>query len=189
MNKITWAQTDWHVWTTSIAGYPPMKSGDYWPEPGFSYQFNQQNHDRFSMLKDVGVNQLVKSVRTGAKLMRWHLQHFTDRHINELLELLRLGALAEPDPSSIELVMIAYRHWQQFDNPQIAEALVLHLLRTKYNHAEVMDELYSEQSMRGMSRDESFSSFVGDCKTVLQHERFLQQLKSKGASETRKVKI
>ena len=58
------------------------------------------------MLKDAEVDQLVRSVRTGAKLMRWRLQHFTDRHVNELLELLRFGALAEPDPSSTGLVPI-----------------------------------------------------------------------------------
>ena len=141
------------------------------------------------MLNDVEVNQLVKSVKTGAKLMRWRLQHFTDRHVNELVKLLTLGALAEPDPSSIGLVMIAYRHWHQFDNLKIAQALLLHLLRAEYTRDELLDELYSEQSMRGMSRDVGFSKFVGVCTIVLQHERLSQQLKPKDASDTRKVKI
>ncbi len=99
------------------------------------------------MLKDVEVDQLLKSVRGGAKLMRWRLQHL------------------------------------------IAQALVLHLLRSEYTYDEFLDELYSEQSVHGMSRDEAFNNFVDDCKTVLQQERLLQQLKPKDASDTRKVKI
>ena len=189
MNKIIWAQTNWHVWTNSILGYPPLNGCDYYPHEGFSYQCNLRNHDRFSMLKDDEVSQLVKSARTGEKLMRWRLQHFTDRHVNELLKLLGLGALAEPDPSSIGLVMIAYRHWQQFDNLKIAQALVLHLLRAEYTHDELLDELYSEQNMRGEKRDKGFIRFVDNCEIVLQHERLLQQLKPKDLRETRKVKI
>ena len=104
MNKINWAQANWHVWTNSILGYPPPKGCDYYPHEGFSYQCNLRNHDRFSMLKDAEVDQLVRSVRNGAKLIWWRLQHFTDRHVNELLELLRFRALAEPDPSSTGLV-------------------------------------------------------------------------------------
>ena len=141
------------------------------------------------MLKDDEVSQLVKSARTGEKLMGWRLQHFTDRHVNELLKLLGLGALAEPDPSYIGLVMIAYRHWQQFDNLKIAQALVLHLLRAEHTHDELLDELYSEQNMRGEKRDKGFIRFVDNCEIVLQHERLLQQLKPKDLRETRKVKI
>ena len=85
----------------ALIDYPPPKGCGYYPHEGFSYQCNLRNHDRFSMLKDDEVSQLVKSVRTGAKLMRWRLQHFTDRHVNELLELLRLGAVSAIQPVAI----------------------------------------------------------------------------------------
>ena len=134
MSTIIWAETDWHCWTMPLTGYPVSESGDYTPESGFHYQVNTRSHDRFSVLTDAGVAELMHDLQGGAKLMRWRLQHFTDRHVNELLELLRLCALAEPDPSSIGLVMIAYRHWQQFDNLKIAQALLLHLLRAEYTH-------------------------------------------------------
>ena len=138
------------------------------------------------MLKDDEIIQLVKSVRTGAKLMRWRLQHFTDRHVNELLKLLRLGALAEPDPSSIGLVMIAYRHLQQFENLKIAQALVLHLLCAECTHDELLDELYSEQNMRGKKRDTGFIRLIDNCETILKHERLSQQFKPRLLMKRRK---
>ena len=189
MSTIIWAETDWHCWTMPLTGYPVSESGDYTPEAGFHYQVNTRSHDRFSVLTDAGVAELMHDLQGNAKLMRWRLQHFTDHHVDKFLELLRLGALAEPDPSSVGLMMIAYRHWQQFDNLKIAQALVLHLLRAEYTHDELLDELYSEQNMRGEKRDKGFIRFVDNCEIVLQHERLLQQLKPKDVRETRKVKI
>ena len=58
------------------------------------------------MLNDVAVAQLIEFVQSGAKLMQWLLQHFTDRHVYKLRELLRPGTLAHPDPSSIRLAVV-----------------------------------------------------------------------------------
>lgn len=64
MNKINWAQANWHVWSNSILSYPPPDGCDYYPHEGFTYQYNLRNHDRFSMLNEIEVNQLVKSVHS-----------------------------------------------------------------------------------------------------------------------------
>lgn len=188
MKKITWAKAPWHCWTAPLFSYLASESDDYEPRKGFRYQVNQRNLDRFSLLDDADMAELVHDIEIGARLMRWRLQHFTDRHADKLDKLIALGAFAEPDPSSIGLAMIAYRHWEQFSNVLIAEVLVLHMLRMDYTVAEIMDELYAEQILRGESRDEGFAAFVADCEVVLRHQRLNEQLGPK--SEIRKkVKI
>lgn len=189
MSTIIWANTDWHCWSMPLTGYPVSEPGNWTPEAGFHYQINRRNHDRFSMLTDAGVADLTASVKCGGRLMRWRLQHFTDRHADKLDELIRLGAFAEPDLSSIGLAMIAYRHWEQFGNLLIAEVLVLHMLRMEYTVAEIMDELYAEQILRGESRDDGFAAFVANCGTALQYENLSDRLKPKASTDAKKVKI
>lgn len=188
MSTITWTKAPWHCWTAPLFSYPASESDDYEPRQGLRYQINQRNLDRFSLLDDVGMAELENDIEAGANLMRWRLQHFTDRHADRLDKLIALGAFAEPDPSSIGLAMIAYRHWEQFGNLLIAEVLVLHMLRMEYTADEVMNELHAEQILRGESRDEGFAAFIADCEVVLRHQRLNKQLGPK--SEVRKkVKI
>lgn len=176
MSTIIWAKAPWHCWSAPLFSYPTTESDDYELRKGFRYQVNQRNLDRFSVLDDAGMAKLEHDIENGARLMRWRLQHFTDRHADKLEELIALGALVEPDPSSIGLAMIAYRHWEQFDNVLIAEVLVLHMLRMDYAVAEFMDELYAEKILRGESRDEGFAAFVADCEVVLRHQRLSERL-------------
>jgi hypothetical protein len=189
MSNIKWAEIDWHSWTMPLTGYPVSESGDYTPEAGFHYQINHRNRDRFSVLDDDDVQALTIAVQRGEKLMRWRLQHFSDNHAKELERLLKVGALAEPDPSSVGLVMIAHRHWMEMENPLIAEVLVIYLLRLHMTVDDIVDELMQENCMSGRDRDERFAAFVGDCCTVLLHERLSEQLSTKAVAETKRVKI
>jgi hypothetical protein len=189
MSTIIWAKTDWHCWTTPRTGYPVSESGDYTPEAGFHYQINSRNHDRFSVLTDAGVSELKEAVQRGKKLMRWRLQHFNDGHATELENLLKAGALAEPDPSSVGLAMIAYRHWMEMKNSRVAEVLVLYMLRLQMTPDEIVDDLMQENSMWGEDRNERFAAFVGRCETVLQHERLSERLPPKAGTDAKKVKI
>ena len=186
---IIWAETDWHCWTIPRTGYPVSESGDYTPEAGFHYQINSRNHDRFSVLTDTGVAELKKAVQQGKKLMRWRLQHFNDGHATELKNLLRAGALAEPDPSSVGLAMIAHRHWMEMRNSRTAKVLVMYVLRMQMTADEIMDELMQETDMLEASRDEKFAVFVGECVTNWRCECLSVQLKPKPSNCTKKVKI
>ena len=188
MSNFKWAETDWHCWTMPLTGYPVSESGDYTPESGFHYQINHRNRDRFSVLDDDGVAELMQRLHDGAKLMRWRLQHFSDKHAGQLQELIGLGVLAEPDPSSIGLAMVAYRHWEQFGNLLVAEALMLHMFRMDYTKVEILNELYEEQTLCGESRHEGFTAFIDHCKIVLKYQRLNSRLPLKIGPE-KKVKI
>ncbi len=186
---ILWAETDWHCWTLPRTGYPVSESRDYTPEAGFHYQINSRNHDRFSVLTDAGVSELKEAVQRGKKLMRWRLQHFNDGHAVELVSLLKAGALAKPDPSSVGLAMIAYRHWMEIKNLCVAEALVLHMLRLQMAPDEIVDDLMQENCMWGEDRDERFAAFVGRCETALRHDRLSERLQPKAGTDAKRVKI
>ena len=186
---IIWAETDWHCWTIPRTGYPVSEAGDYTPQAGFHYQINSRNHDRFSVLTDAGVAELKETVQHGKKLMRWRLQHFNDGHATELENLLKAGALAEPDPSSVGLAMIAHRHWMEMKNSRVAEVLVLYMLRLQMTPDEIVDDLMQENSMWGEDRNERFAAFVGRCETALRHERLSERLKPKAGTDAKKIKI
>lgn len=188
MSNITWAEINWHSWTMPLTGYPVSESGDYTPEAGFRYQINHRNRDRFSVLDDENVQALTVAVQRGEKLMRWRLQHFSDDHAVELEQLLKCGSLAEPDPSSVGLVMIAHRHWMEMDNPQIAEVLVIYLLRLQMSVDDIVDELMQENCMLGEHRDERFAAFVARCGTALLYTKLSKQLEPKVGTE-KTVKI
>ncbi|KIQ21947.1 hypothetical protein RT97_27140 [Variovorax paradoxus] len=187
--EIVWAETAWHCWRMPAASYPPSEADDYEPNPTYDYQPNFRTHTMHSVLTDAGVTELKAAVQRGEKLMRWRLQHFSDDHVTELESLLKAGALAEPDPSSVGLAMIAHRHWMEMRNRRIAEVLVQYLLRLRITPVEIVGELMQENSMSGEGRDERFATFVGRCGTALQHEWLSARLKPKAGTDTKKVKI
>lgn len=188
MSTIIWAETDWHCWRMAVMGYPASEADDYEPKAAYDYQPNFRTHTMHSVLTDAGIVDLTVAIKRGEKLMRWRLQHFGDDHATELEYLLKDGALAEPDPSSVGLAMIAHRHWMEMDNPRVAKVLVLYMLRLQMTPDEIVDELMQENSMLGENRDEDFAAFVRRCGTVLLRQRLTQQLKPKAGTE-KKVKI
>lgn len=185
---IIWAETTWHCWRMPAGSYPPSEADDYEPRSAYDYQPNFRTHTMHSVLTDGGVADLKEAVKRGEKLMRWRLQHFSDDHATELEHLLKDGALAEPDPSSVGLAMIAHRHWMEMDNPRVAKVLVLYMLRLQMTPDGIVDELMQENSMSGEDRNERFAAFVRRCGTVLLHQRLSEQLKPKAGTE-KKVKI
>jgi hypothetical protein len=185
---IVWAETAWHCWRMPCESYLPSEADDYEPNSAYDYQPNFRTHTMHSVLTDAGVAQLKEAVQRGKKLMRWGLQHFSDDHATELESLLKAGALAEPDPSSVGLAMIAHRHWMEMGNRRIAEVLVQYLLRLHMTPAEIVDELMQENGMSVEDRDERFAAFVSRCGTALQHERLSERLPPKHFGE-KKVKI
>ena len=142
----------------------------------------------YSVLTDAGVAELMGAVRDGKKLMRWRLQHFSDRHATQLENLLKVGALVEPDPSSVGLAMLAHRQWMEMQNPRVAKVLVLYMLQLQMTADDIVDELMQENSMSGEDRDQQFAAFVGRCQTALRHDRLSNQLAPKAGTE-KKVKI
>lgn len=186
---IIWAETAWHHWRMAVMGYPASEAADYEPNAAFDYQPNFRTHTMHSVLADVGVADLMEAVRNGEKLMRWRLQHFSDRHATELEKLLKAGALAEPDPSSVGLAMLAYRHWMEMGNPQVAEVLVTYMLRLHMTPDDIVDELMQENCMTGWDRDEKFGIFVANCETELRHQSLLDRLKPKTGADAKRVKI
>lgn len=186
---IFWAETDWHCWRMAVMGYPASEAADYEPNAALDYQPNFRTHTMHSVLSDTGVAALEAAVKRGEKLMRWRLQHFSDDHATELEYLLKAGALAEPDPSSVGLAMIAHRHWMEMQNPRVAKVLVLYMLRLQMTPDDIVDELMQENSLSGEDRDENFAAFVVRWGTALQHERLSDRLKPKSGTDAKKVKI
>ena len=189
MSAIIWAETDWHCWRMAVMGYPASEADDYEPRSVFDYQPNFRTHTMHSVLTDASVTKLKEAVRRGEKLRRWRLQHFSDDHATELEDLLKAGALAEPDPSSVGLAMIAHRHWMEMQNPRVAKVLVLCMLQLQMTGEDIVDELMQENSMFGEDRNEQFAQFVARCGTELRHQSLSDRLKPKTGADTRKVKI
>lgn len=189
MSTIIWAETDWHCWRMAVMGYPASEADDYEPRPAHDYQPNFRTHTMHSVLTDASVTKLKEAVRRGEKLMRWRLQHFSDRHATELEDLLKAGALAEPDPSSVGLAMIAHRQWMEMQNPRVASVLVMYMLLLQMTADDIVDDLMQENSMSGEDRDERFGAFVARCGTELRHQSLLDRLKPKTGADAKKVKL
>ncbi|MCU4118412.1 hypothetical protein [Variovorax sp. N23] len=188
MSAIIWAETDWHCWRMAVMGYPASEADDYEPRPAHDYQPNFRTHTMHSALTDAGVADLTAAINRGEKLTRWRLQHFSDDHATELENLLSAGALAEPDPSSVGLAMLAHRHWMEMGNPRVAKVLVMYMLQLQMTADDIVDELMNENSMSGEDRDDRFAAFVVNCQTELRHEGLSNRLPPKAGAE-KKVKI
>lgn len=188
MSNIKWAQLPWHCYVREFFPYGPELADDHEPRPGLTY-CEHSSWVFYSKPTDEDIESLSDQARNGAKLMRWQLQHFTDRHANKLEALLMHGLLTEPDPSEINLAMVAYRHWQLAGHKQVAKILVTYMLQTGSDGRAIAGMLCENGQRRWDYLDIGFDEFVRVCDTELRYKNLSVALKEKGSVEMRKVKI
>ena len=123
----------------------------------------------------------------GARLEIRHACHFTDRDADCVAEIFELNAIEEHRD---DMLLAAACHLTHFDNPLIAELLIIHCLSKGYTVNEIVYDSIVGESFYGGSEclEEDFLPFVTMCDKKRLYDKLDSNLKPLGLAK-RVVKI
>lgn len=119
-------QIEAHVWSKSYDPYALHDVHHHEPYHWLDYQDDCRNEVYYSILNDQDIDEVMLQIKRGAMIDVDILLHLDDGHSEELIRILKLGALQD-DSKFTNTPTAAYLHYDRFSNEKMAEILVLHL--------------------------------------------------------------
>lgn len=175
---------DWHFWQKSYDRYEGWQADNYQPRNGYAYQEDVSNEQSWSLLDEDQVDDLMRQLRSGAKIRFADLLHFDDTHQAAVEEILQCGYYQDVDGYMEGSFAVAFTHgFVGLDNPKLAKAITVHLLQHDHEIEDIADQWvdYAED-------EDEFWRFVRSCKRTAAAKKLDSELKPNLERSRKQVK-
>ena len=145
----------WHRFTKSYNPYPEVAWFLYRPAYGFDYAEDEQLEEFFSKLKKRDVTLLMQKLRAGeGRIPAPYLQHFEDKHIEEVKEILARGYYIDDGGNLFtEIALSLFRMEQE----KLAIELAIHGVANGEDHEQFMESAEDQDEEMGTNFARDFS--------------------------------
>jgi len=145
----------WHRFTKSYDPYPEVAWFLYRPANGFDYAVDEQLEEFFSKLKKRDVTLLMKKLRAGeGRIPAPYLQHFEDKHIEEVKEILARGYYIDAGRNLFtEIALSLFR----MEREKLAFELAIHGVANGEDHEKFMERAEAQDEEMGTNFARDFS--------------------------------
>ena len=145
----------WHRFTKSYNPYPEVAWFLYRPAYGFDYAEDERLEEFFSKLKKRDVTLLMKKLRAGeGRIPAPYLQHFEDKHIEEVKEILARGYYIDAGGNLFtEIALSLFRMEQE----KLAIELAIHGVANGEDHEKFMERAEAQDEEMGTNFARDFS--------------------------------
>ena len=145
----------WHRFTKSYNPYPEVAWSLYRPAYGFDYAEDERLEEFFSKLKKRDVTLLMKKLRAGeGRIPAPYLQHFEDKHIEEVKEILTRGYYIDDGGNLFtEIALSLFRMEQE----KLAIELAIHGVANGEDHEQFIESAEDQDEEMGTNFARDFS--------------------------------